>query len=123
VTVISSAAFGASFLRVADDPTGAAHARQLGRVAGGRAVFTCYRSASETRGESFLETELHSTTDGTGQNFTEGRSTSHGTGSTESIHQRPLVQPDEVGQVFARIDDRRCPAYPGLALVMVAARA
>jgi hypothetical protein len=36
---------------------------------------------------------------------------------------RPLVQPDEVGRVFARIDDRSRPAYPGLALVMVAARA
>ena len=28
----------------------------------------------------------------------------------------------EVGRVFARIDDRRYPAYLGLALVMVAAR-
>ena len=86
-------------------------------------LFANYRSASETRGESFSETEGPSTTDGTSQTFTEGRSTSHGTGSPESIHHCPLVQPGEVGRVFARIDDRRDPTYLGLALVMVAARA
>jgi len=51
-------------------------------------LFANYRSASETRGESFSETEGPSTTDGTSQTFTEGRSTSDGTVSTESIHQR-----------------------------------
>lgn len=60
---------------------------------------------------------------GTSQTFTERGSTSHGTGRPESIHRCPLVQPGELGRVFARIDDRRDPAYLGLALVMVAARA
>ncbi|MGA7409976.1 MAG: hypothetical protein WBW33_05785 [Bryobacteraceae bacterium] len=82
------------------------------------ADFASYRSASEARGESFSETEGPSTTDSTSQIFTEYKSTSHGTGSTESIHHRSLVLPDEVGRIFARIDDGRHPAYPGLALVI-----
>jgi hypothetical protein len=67
------------------------------------ADFASYRSASEARGESFSETERPSSADGTSQTLTEGRSTSHATGSTESIHQRRLVQPGEVGGWVGRV--------------------
>ena len=126
-----------TILRLPRDTAKAAESGSASRLKGGISIpfwesdrvclilglFANYRSASETRGESFSETEGPSTTDGTSQTFTEGRSTSHGTGSPESIHHCPLVQPGQVGRVFARIDDRRDPAYLGLALVMVAARA
>jgi type IV secretory pathway TraG/TraD family ATPase VirD4 len=62
---------------------------------------------------------------GTSQSQTEGTSETTGTsesrseGSSETIQKRALVTPDEIGQLFARIDDREMPAYPGLALVVI----
>ena len=51
--------------------------------------------------------------------MTDGTSRTTGTGRNESVHRRPLIQPDEVGRIFARCDDKNNPRYPGLALVMV----
>lgn len=64
---------------------------------------------SETMGTSTSETE----------GVTHGTSTSRTAGSSETIQKRALVTPDEIGQVFARIDERAHPAYPGLALVVI----
>jgi type IV secretory pathway TraG/TraD family ATPase VirD4/type II secretory pathway pseudopilin PulG len=64
---------------------------------------------SETVGTSISETE------GT----THGTSTSRTAGSSETIQKRALVTPDEIGQVFSRVDDRADLAYPGLALVVI----
>jgi type IV secretory pathway TraG/TraD family ATPase VirD4 len=91
---------------------------------------------SETRGKSkgWTEGESHSTsqsrTDGTSQTSgtstsetigdTRGTSQSRTAGSSETIHKRALVTPDEIGQLFARIDDRAHHAYPGLALAVIA---
>ena len=62
---------------------------------------------------------------GTSRSQTEGTSETtrhvgipHG-GSSETIQKRALVTPDEIGQLFARVDDRAVPAYPGLALVVI----
>jgi len=38
---------------------------------------------------------------------------------SETIQKRALVTPDEIGQLFARIDDRAHHAYPGLALAVI----
>jgi type IV secretory pathway TraG/TraD family ATPase VirD4 len=67
------------------------------------------RSTSRSRTEGTSETE------GT----TYGTSKSRTAGTSETIHKRALVTPDEIGQLFARIDDRAHPAYPGLALVVI----
>ena len=40
-------------------------------------------------------------------------------GSSETIQKRALITPDEIGQVFARVDDRERVAYPGLALAVI----
>jgi hypothetical protein len=56
---------------------------------------------------------------GTSQTTTQGTSRTAGKGRNETVHRRPLIQPDEVGRFFARWDDRNNPLYPGLALVMV----
>lgn len=70
-------------------------------------------SRSQTDGTS--ETSGVSETEGT----THGSSQSRTAGSSETIQKRALVTPDEIGQLFARVDDRAAPAYPGLALVVI----
>ena len=89
-------------------------------------------SITENKGESHGVSHgtSKSRTDGTSESFTTGTSetegTTHGTsqsrtaGTSETIQKRPLITPDEIGQVFARIDDRKHQAYPGLALAIVA---
>jgi type IV secretory pathway TraG/TraD family ATPase VirD4 len=70
-------------------------------------------SRSQTDGTS--ETTGYSETEGT----THGTSQSRTAGSSETIQKRALVTPDEIGQLFGRVDDRAAPAYPGLALVVI----
>jgi type IV secretory pathway TraG/TraD family ATPase VirD4/type II secretory pathway pseudopilin PulG len=64
---------------------------------------------SETLGTSTSETE----------GMTHGTSTSRTAGSSETIQKRALITPDEIGQVFSRVDERSDRAYPGLALVVI----
>ena len=70
------------------------------------------RSDGVSHGTSQSQTEGTSETVGTSESRTEG--------SSETIQKRALVTPDEIGQLFARVDDREAPAYPGLALVVIA---
>jgi type IV secretory pathway TraG/TraD family ATPase VirD4 len=76
-------------------------------------------SRSDTRGTSTSKTDGTSHTTGDSQTYTRGSSTTTGSGSSESLHRRPLIQPDEVGRFFGRVDEKEHPAYPGLALVIV----
>lgn len=69
------------------------------------------RSAGASRGTS------RSQTDGTSE--TTGTSESRTAGTSETVQKRALVTPDEIGQFFARIDDKAQQAYPGLALVVI----
>jgi type IV secretory pathway TraG/TraD family ATPase VirD4 len=66
-----------------------AHQRSWGRSSSG--------SRSSSRGESSSATE----------------------GWGEGVHKRPLLNPDEIGRLLARVDDRRRPGYPGLVLALV----
>lgn len=85
-------------------------------------------SRSETegvsRGSSESSTEGKSRTIGSGSSETSGstRGTTRGrtSGVSETIHRRPLISPDEIGKLFARIDDRDRAAYPGLGLALIA---
>lgn len=85
------------------------------------------RSESDTEGESVgwseSETEGRSRTEGwsegESEGRTEGRSRSRTRGASETIHKRLLVSPDEIGHLFARVDDRNEPRFPGLALVVI----
>jgi hypothetical protein len=72
-------------------------------------------SRSRTDGTSDSRTTGVSETDGT----THGSSKSRTSGASETIQKRALITPDEIGQVFARIDDRERLAYPGLALAII----
>ena len=69
------------------------------------------RSDGVSHGTSRSQTE--------GTSETTGTSASRSEGSSETIQKRALVTPDEIGQLFARVDDRAAPAYPGLALVVI----
>lgn len=40
-------------------------------------------------------------------------------GKSETVHKRPLLNADEIGRLFTRIDDPHRDIYPGLALVLV----
>ena len=76
-------------------------------------------SRSDTAGWSFSKTLGTSETTGNSQTTTDGTSRTTGAGRSETVHRRPLIQPDEVGRGFTRLDDKNNPLYPGLALVMV----
>jgi type IV secretory pathway TraG/TraD family ATPase VirD4 len=87
------------------------------------------RSQSQGQSRGWTEGESHGTsrstsrsrTEGTSETdgMTSGTSQSHTAGLSETVHKRALITPDEIGQVFSRIDDRAHPAYPGLALVVI----
>ncbi len=79
------------------------------------------RSDGVSHGTSRSNTDGTSETSGTSETegTTRGTSQSRTEGSSETIQKRALVTPDEIGQLFARIDDRDHGAYPGLALVVI----
>lgn len=76
-------------------------------------------SHSHTGGGSHGTSESESYTQGESFGTTHGTSRSHTTGMSETIHKRALVTPDEIGHLFARINDPQQSAYPGLALVVI----
>jgi type IV secretory pathway TraG/TraD family ATPase VirD4 len=80
-------------------------------------------SSGSSRSDSFgrSSSQTGGTSDSTSTSETYSRSTSNstGTGTSETLHRRPLIQPDEAGRAFARIDDKMHPGYPGLALVFI----
>ena len=73
-------------------------------------------SRSRTDGTSESSDHRH---ERDGRRRRDGTSQSRTAGTSETIQKRALITPDEIGQVFARIDDRAHPAYPGLALVVI----
>ncbi len=95
------------------------------------------RSQSQGKSRGWTEGESHGVSHGTSRSATDGTSDTSGTsisetdgttrgssesrtsGASETIQKRALVTPDEIGQVFSRIDDRAHPAYPGLALAVI----
>ncbi len=64
-----------------------------------------------------------STSNSTSSSTTHGTSESRTRGYSEGIHKRPLLTPEEIGLLFSRQDDRHNPAYPGLAVALLAGRA
>ena len=72
---------------------------------------------SEGRSDGVSHGTSRSQTEGTSE--TTGTSESRTAGTSETVHKRALVTPDEIGQLFSRIDDRAHQAYPGLALVVI----
>jgi type IV secretory pathway TraG/TraD family ATPase VirD4 len=71
---------------------------------------------STTTGDS--STKGISTTSGDSETITRGTGRTKGTGLAETIHRRPLLRPEEIGQLFARLEKTDA-LYPGMALVLV----
>jgi type IV secretory pathway TraG/TraD family ATPase VirD4 len=84
------------------------------------------RGSSESRTEGSSRTATHSesenwgTTQGASHGSTHGQTHGETSGTAETVHKRPLCAPDEIGKMFARMDDRGNPAYPGLGLALIA---
>ena len=87
------------------------------------------RGWSEGRSEGTSRGTSHSQTDGTSESVTTGTSETEGitrgtsqsrsSGANETIQKRALVTPDEIGQLFGRVDDKGRAAYPGMALIVL----
>jgi type IV secretory pathway TraG/TraD family ATPase VirD4 len=75
-------------------------------------------STSHTEGTS--ETRTTSQTEGTSSSTTTGSTRGETTGQSETVHRRALIAPDEIGWMFARVDDTSMPTYPGLGLALTA---
>src|SRR5712664_29641 len=76
-------------------------------------------SHSDTEGVSHGTSETYGSTESETTSTTHGTSRSRTTGASETVHKRPLISPDEIGHLFARIDDVEDGGYPGLALVVI----
>ena len=79
------------------------------------------RSHSEAIGTSTTETNSESDAWGNSMTATRGNGASRMAGTSETLHRRALIHPDEIGRQFARVEPGE-PAYPGLALVLVDGR-
>jgi type IV secretory pathway TraG/TraD family ATPase VirD4/TPR repeat protein len=89
-------------------------------------------SRSRSLSESLSESEALSGSNSQSQSQSKSnsastsRSTSQSVSSTdgwsEAVHKRPLLNPDEVGRLLARVDDRDDPGYPGILLALMPGR-
>lgn len=129
------------FFQVDDDFSRSYVSRQLGELETLRQT----RSGSQSQSTSDTETAGYSHSDSDGRSTSRrpilhfrtskqtsfshthswsnsrsrGSSASTTEGWSEAVHKRPLLNPDEIGRLLARIDDRRRPGYPGLVLALV----
>jgi type IV secretory pathway TraG/TraD family ATPase VirD4 len=129
------------FFQIDDDFTRSYLARQLGELETTRTTRSGSHSQSTsdstTSGENSASTYGYSTSrrpllgfrtsvqntsgssTGWSSSQSQGRSDSATDGWSEAVHKRPLLNPDEVGRMLARVDDRACPGYPGLVLALI----
>jgi len=129
------------FFQIDDDFTRSYLSRQLGEMETTRQ--TRSGSQSQSTSDSFTEGDGSSSTDGHatsrrpllhlrtskqtsyGSSRSWSRSRSRGSsfsttdGWGEAVHKRPLLNPDEIGRLLARVDKRHRPGYPGLVLALV----
>ncbi len=93
-----------------------------GRSSGGGQGGGHYSSSSGTShstSHSTSHTEGESDTHGTNKTRGHGTSDSETRGSSQNLQKTLLITPDEIGRMFARIDDEYSDYYPGLSLVLV----
>lgn len=82
-------------------------------------------SASDTEGTGTSSGKSRSRGGNTSRSVSQSESTTTGTsssttqGTSEGVHKRPLINPDEVGRFFTRITDRQNPLYPGFGLAVI----
>jgi type IV secretory pathway TraG/TraD family ATPase VirD4 len=79
-------------------------------------------SVSFSSGSNWSSSSSSSYSSSDSHSFAEGYNQSESSGTSESIHKRALLTPDEIGLVFSRIDEKENPAYPGLALAVASGK-
>jgi type IV secretory pathway TraG/TraD family ATPase VirD4 len=89
----------------------------LRNTAGLLAAVTGKRQASRSDNTNTAKSDGGS--DGTQNTEATASGTATADGKNESLHKRPLITPDEIGQHFNRIDDIATQCYPGLGLVLM----
>jgi type IV secretory pathway TraG/TraD family ATPase VirD4 len=83
-------------------------------------LFTFFSSSRQYgKNQSTSSSRTKSESTGTSSSRSDSRSFSATDGWSESVHKRPLLNPDEIGRFLSRIDDSRHPAYPGLLLAIM----
>jgi type IV secretory pathway TraG/TraD family ATPase VirD4 len=129
------------FFQIDDDFTRSYLARQLGELETTRQTRSGSQSQSlsdsTTKGNNTSYTDGHSTSRrpllhfrtskqtssgySKGWSFSRSRSRSDSAtdGWSDSVHKRPLLNPDEIGRMLARNDDRGRPGYPGIVLALI----
>ena len=117
-----SATDGESFSTNVGMSSGTTGGRSTGRsknLGGPLAIFLAGRGRQW--GNSWSRSRTKSWGNSSGTSFSRSRSggDSATTGWGEGVHKRPLLNPDEIGRLLSRVDDRRRPGYPGLVLALV----
>ena len=83
-------------------------------------LFTFFSSSRQYgKNQSTSSSRTKSESTGTSSSRSDSRSFSATDGWSESVHKRPLLNPDEIGRFLSRIDDSRHAAYPGLLLAIM----
>jgi type IV secretory pathway TraG/TraD family ATPase VirD4 len=105
---------------------GASSGTSWGRSTGSSWTYAgLFRIFSRSRNDQIGWNRSRSRGDSWGRSRSTSFSTSQQTGDSttsgwaEGVHKRPLLNPDEIGRLLARVDDRRRPGYPGLVLALV----
>lgn len=129
------------FFQIDDDFTRSYLARQLGELETTRQTRSGSRSMSSSDSTTAGDSRSYSTGRSTSRRpilhfrtskqassgYSDSHSTSRSRGTSasttdgwgEAVHKRPLLNPDEIGRMLARIDDRRRPGHPGLVLALI----
>ena len=113
---------GRSFSRNVGTSAGTATGSSTGRsknYGGLLTLFLAGRSRQWGKNWSRSRTETWGRSDGTSFSRSQSGGDSTNSGWAEGVHKRPLLNPDEIGRLLARVDDRRRPGYPGLVLALV----
>ena len=71
---------------------------------------------------SVSDSQSRSQSSSTSSSRSTSRSESITEGWSEGVHKRSLLNPDEVGRLLARVDDRTDPAYPGVLIALTPGR-
>lgn len=97
--------------------TSVSSSQSRGRSTTRNTSFDPNQKPSGSRARNFSASSSSSASSSTSSSYGSGET--HTTGTTESLHKRPLITPDELGRFFARVDDPSNPAYPGLLIASI----
>jgi type IV secretory pathway TraG/TraD family ATPase VirD4 len=84
-----------------------------------RGLFTIFPDSTSQGGTSWSTSTSDGFSHGTSFSESDSHSTSKTSGWNEGIQKRALAHPDEIGRLFAKVDDPNDHRYPGLVLALM----